>query len=413
MMRAAMHIRLLVITLLAAVAAAAPSGQANPQWALRVTPLAVAAEPGSGQPQLSVSPRGALLSWIERAGATATLKWSERVNGAWTAPRTVASGDNWFVNWADVPSVMRLADGSLAAHWLQKSGSGTYAYDVRLAFSTDDGKTWTESVTPHSDGTQTEHGFASLFPIPGGRLGLVWLDGRAMKAGHGEHGGGDMSLRYGAFGRAWKQTAESTIDTRVCECCPTASAVTADGPFVAYRDRGPDDTRDIYVSRYVNGAWTAGAPVHQDGWIFPACPVNGPALSARGRDVAIAWFTGAKGVPRSYAAFSTDAGRTFGTPILLDDNGSLGRVDITLLPDGSAAASYIAVLPDKRAEFRVRRIERSGAASAPVVVAAIDAGRTSGYPRMALAGTDLVFAWIEGTRPTHLRTAAAIVDGRL
>ena len=404
-----MPFRLLVITLLAALAAAAPSGQSNPEWALRVTPLAVAAEPGSGQPQLSVSSRGALLSWIERTGATATLRWSEREKGAWTAPRTVASGDNWFVNWADVPSVTRLADGSLAAHWLQKSGSGTYAYDVRLAFSTDDGKTWTGSVTPHSDGTQTEHGFGSLFPISSGRLGLVWLDGRAMKAGHGEHGGGDMSLRYAAFGRDWKQTAETAIDTRVCECCPTASAVTADGPIVAYRDRGPDDTRDIYVSRYVNGAWTAGTPVHQDGWIFPACPVNGPALSARGRDVAIAWFTGAKGVPRSYAAFSTDAGRTFGTPILLDDQGSLGRVDITLLPDGSAAASYIAVLPDKRAEFRVRRIERGGGASAPVGIAAIDAGRTSGYPRMALAGTDLVFAWIEGTRPTQVRTAVAAI----
>jgi hypothetical protein len=413
MIRPDMRMRTLIVTTaLASAVAAVPSGQSAGDWALQVTPLVIAAEPGSGQPHLNVSSRGALLSWIERSGNTATLRWSERVKGAWSAPRTVASGDNWFVNWADVPSVMRLPDGSLAAHWLQKSGSGTYAYDVRLAFSTDDGKTWTQSVTPHSDGTQTEHGFGSLFPVAGGRLGLVWLDGRAMKSGHGEHGGGDMSLRYGAFGRDWKQTVEAAIDARVCECCPTASAVTTDGPIVAYRDRGPDDTRDIYVARFVNGAWTPGVPVHQDGWIFPACPVNGPALSARDRDVAIAWYTGAKGAPRSYAAFSTDAGRTFGTPILLDDNGSLGRVAIALLPDGSAAASYIAVLPDKRAEFRVRRVERRGVASAPVTIAAIDAGRTSGYPRMALSGTDLVFAWIEGSRPTQVRTAIARIQAR-
>lgn len=410
MMRIHMSMRTLVLAAIACTGlAVAPSGQSQPPWTLDVKPLTLAAQPGSGQPQLNVSTRGTMLSWVERTGETATLKWAERTAAGWSAPRQAASGANWFVNWADVPSVVRLPDGSLAAHWLQKSGSGTYAYDVRLAFSGDDGRTWSKDVTPHSDGTQTEHGFGSLFAMPDRGVGLVWLDGRAMTPGHGEHGGGDMSLRFGAFGRDRAQKIEAAVDTRVCECCPTASAVTADGPIVAYRDRAPDNTRDIYVARLVNGKWTEGAPVHEDGWIFPACPVNGPALSARGRDVAIAWYTGANGAPRSFAAFSSDAGKTFGPPILLDGNGSLGRVGVALLPDGSAAASYIAVTPDKRAEFRVRRIERGGAASAPVTVAAIDAGRTSGYPRMALSGNELVFAWIEGTRPTQVRTAAAQV----
>lgn len=370
--------------------------------------MASPAPAGSAQPQLSVSARGVLLSWIERSGPTATLKFSERTGGAWTPARTVASGADWFVNWADVPSVTRLANGALAAHWLQKSGSDTYAYDVRLSYSTDDGKTWAASVTPHSDGTKSEHGFASVFQAPGAGLGLVWLDGRAMKPGHGGHGGGgDMSLRYGAFGRDWKQVAEVAVDARVCECCPTAAAMTSDGPIVAYRDRGPDDTRDIYVARFENGQWSEGKPVHNDGWVFPACPVNGPALSARGRDVAIAWYTGVGGAPRSFAAFSTDAGRSFGTPILVDDNGSLGRVDAALLPDGSAAVSYIAVAAAKAAEFRVRRIERAGTASTPVTIAPIAAGRASGYPRMASHGNELVFAWIEGDRTPQIRTAVA------
>lgn len=396
--------RTAVVALVVSVAAVAM----QTQWALSIEPIESPAAPGSAQPQLSVSARGILLSWIERSGTTATLKFSERSGGAWTPARTVAAGTDWFVNWADVPSVTRLANGALAAHWLQKSGSDTYAYDVRLSYSSDDGKTWAAPVTPHSDGTKSEHGFGSLFQAPGAGLGLVWLDGRAMKPGHGGHGGGgDMSLRYGAFGRDWKQAAETVVDARVCECCPTAAAVTADGPIVAYRDRGPDDTRDIYVSRLENGKWTEGKPVHKDGWIFPACPVNGPALSARGRDVAIAWYTGVNGTPRSFAAFSTDAGRSFGPPILVDDNGSLGRVDVALLADGSAAVSYIAVTAAKAAEFRVRRIERGGAASAPVVVAPIAAGRASGYPRMATDGKDLVFAWIEGDRNPQIRTAAA------
>jgi hypothetical protein len=403
---------LAAVLCVAAVAVDRPAGQGAAPWPIRIEPLANHAPPGSAQPQLTVSARGVLVSWVEREGAAATLKWSERSAGGWSAPATVASGADWFVNWADVPSVMRLADGTLAAHWLQKSGSDTYAYDVRLSHSSDNGRTWSAAATPHSDGTKTEHGFGTLFQVPGAGLGLIWLDGRAMKPGHGEHGGGDMSLRYGAFARDWKQTTETAIDTRVCECCPTAAAVTSEGPIVAYRDRGPDETRDIYVARLINGAWSKGVAVHKDGWIFPACPVNGPALSARGRDVAIAWFTGVNGAPRSYAAFSSDAGRTFGSPILLDDTGSLGRVDIALLPDGAAAASYIAVTPEKRAEFRVRRIERNGLLSTPVTVAAVESGRTSGYPRLAVSGDELIFAWIEGTRPTQVRTATARIPTR-
>src|SRR5262245_36678429 len=95
---------------------------------LDVQPIASPASPNSAQPQLSSSPRGVVLSWIERDGPKATLRFSERTSGAWSTPRGVASGTDWFVNWADVPSVVRLASGEFVAHWLQKSGGDTYAY---------------------------------------------------------------------------------------------------------------------------------------------------------------------------------------------------------------------------------------------------------------------------------------------
>src|SRR5687767_4179453 len=118
----------LAMSAVALTASAPPmsSSATQPEWAVSIEPIDSPAPPGSGQPQLSVSDRGVLLSWIERSGTGATLKFSERKGGAWTPPRAVASGDDWFVNWADVPSVMRLANGALAAHWLQKSGTGTY-----------------------------------------------------------------------------------------------------------------------------------------------------------------------------------------------------------------------------------------------------------------------------------------------
>ena len=404
---------LLSIALLATVAATGlRSGNINipSSLPLEIRPVASPAAGESGQPQLTVSGRGVLLSWVERAGPQATLKFAERGETGWTQPRTVASGDDWFVNWADVPSVVRLNDGSLAAHWLQKSGPGTYAYDVRLSYSRDNGKTWAPSFIPHSDRTQTEHGFASLFQMPGAGLGLVWLDGREMKGGHGGHGAGDMSIRFGTFAADWTQTAETAVDLRVCECCPTAAAVTDDGVIAAFRNRSDDEVRDIYVARLENGKWTEPVAVHQDGWRIPACPVNGPVLSARGREVAIAWFTGRADQPRAFAAFSKDAGRSFGPPIRLDDSMSLGRVDIELLADGSALASYIEHA-DGRAQFRVRRIEPSGARSEAVIVAGIDSGRTSGYPRIARSDDELTFAWVErdGDGVARVRTAAARV----
>ena len=379
-----------------------------------ISPQAVAtpAAANSAQPQLSVSARGVLLSWIERAGDLATLKFSERTSLGWTTPRTIASGRDWFVNWADVPSALRLPSGAIVAHWLQRNGPGAYAYDVRLSHSIDDGKTWSPPYLPYSDRTLTEHGFASLFPMGEG-FGLVWLDGRAMKGG-GEHGGdhgggGAMSIRFGQFDKNFKQVAETAVDARVCECCPTAAVATAEGIITAYRNRSDDEVRDNYVSRLVNGKWTAPKAVFNDNWKIAACPVNGPALAANGRSVAMTWFTVKQDQGQAYLAFSDDAGATFGVPIRVDDGGSLGRVDVELLPDGAAVATWIE-FADQRAQFRARRIARNGTRSAPVTISGIAGNRSSGYPRAAIANGEIVFAWTESTDGgggLQVRTAVA------
>jgi hypothetical protein len=386
------------LLLLTALAVVSTQDGPDRSWTPAVERVASPAGPDSAQPQLSSSARGVLLSWIERQGRIATLRFSERTAGGWSEPRDVASGSDWFVNWADVPSVVRLTTGELVGHWLQKSGSDTYAYDVRLSYSKDDGKTWSASFTPHSDGTRTEHGFASLFEMPGGGLGLAWLDGRAMSSGgsHDAHGDarGDMSVRFATFGRDWKQISETPVDLRVCECCPTTAAAISEGPIVAYRDRSEGEIRDIVVSRLENGAWSEPRTVHADDWKIAACPVNGPMLSARGRDVALAWFTARGDEPRAFVAFSSDAGRTFGSPIRVDDAGSLGRVDVELMADGSAVASWIE-FADNRAQFRVRRVDSSGARARAVTIAGLAGGRASGYPRIGRHGDELVFAWTE------------------
>jgi hypothetical protein len=401
---------LLFAAMMAARAPASSRRNTPPEWISAVESVTSPAGHSSAQPQLSVQGNRLLLSWMERSGEVALLRFSDRTRAGWSEPRTVANGSHLFVNWADVPSVVRLADGSLAAHWLQKSGPGTYAYDVRLAFSTDDGRTWSAPTSPHHDGTKMEHGFASLFQVPGAGLGLIWLDGRAMtemKADdHEEMNMGAMSVRAAVFDRKGVQVSETRVDDRVCECCPTAAAVTSEGPIVAFRNRTEDEIRDIYVSRLVAGRWTEPQSVHRDNWRIAACPVNGPALSAKGRKVAITWFTAATEQGHVFAALSSDAGKTFGAPIRIDDESALGRADIELLPDGSAAVSWIE-FANQRSQFRIRRVDGSGSRSDSSSVAGIVANRSSGYPRMARAGSELVFAWTDTQDGSRVSTARA------
>ena len=53
-------------------------------WPISPESLRTPAAANSAQPQRSVSERGVLLSWIERAGDLATLRFAERTASGWT-----------------------------------------------------------------------------------------------------------------------------------------------------------------------------------------------------------------------------------------------------------------------------------------------------------------------------------------
>jgi hypothetical protein len=163
-------------------------------------------------------------------------------------------------------------------------------------------------------------------------------------------------------------------------------------------------------------------PVHDDGWKINACPVNGPALSARGSRVAIAWFTAARDTARVNVAFSTDAGASFGAPVRVDDGQPSGRVDITLAHGGRALVTWIErrganpppAVPAPRtgggsAQIAMRAVTMDGAMSAISVIGASTGGRSSGFPRMVASGDGLVLAWTEPGTPARVRVARATV----
>lgn len=383
-----------------ALATAQSPAPAQGKSALTVEPLPSPAGADSSEPHLTVQGDRVILSWLEVGEARSTLKFAERTAAGWSAPQSVHSSNEIYINAYDVPSVRALADRTLAAHWTENNGTNPEASTVRLSWSKDQGRTWSAPVSPHHDGTQTQHGFVTLFQAPGAGLGVVWLDGRATDP---EKASGDMALRASIHAPDGKQLRETVVDPRVCECCSMSAAPASEGVIVAYRDRSANDVRDIYVTRFTGSAWSAPTLVHQDGWQINACPINGPAVSARGRDVAVAWFTAKNTQGQAFLAFSRDAGRTFGPTVRLDDARSLGHLGVQLLADGSAAVSWIE-LADGRAQLRVRTVTPNGVRS-PAVTVSQDPDTRS--PKLAGNGRELLFAWTESGENDSLRVRTA------
>ena len=157
------------------------------------------------------------------------------------------------------------------------------------------------------------------------------------------------------------------------------------------------------------GTWTAGAAVHADNWRIEAGPVNGPALAARGRTAAV-------GVVHR-AGNDGHARRR----ILTGCRTHLGRTDPPRRPHlaGPRRIELRTMGRRSRPGFRVR--QRAGAAQCATGHAV---GRTfkgsgdrrpgdrrvRGYPRLARAGKDLVFAWMDRVMARDHTVRAAIGD---
>jgi hypothetical protein len=402
--------RVLRVAIALCLASTTALGSRAPDQAVRA--ITSPAGPGSMAPNLSVGSDGRVyLSWVEHGTTTRfVLRFATLDGDRWSAPRDVATGDGWFVNWADFPSVVPLGGGQLAAHWLVKNGEGTFAYSVNTARSADDGRTWRRPVVPHRDTSETEHGFVSLVPWEGGRVAAAWLDGRQFATGPvPSKPTEEMTLRFAAITADGRLNDEALLDARVCECCQTSAARTSEGIVVVYRDRSAEEIRDIGVVRFTGGRWTEPALVHRDDWKIEGCPVNGPSIAADGRRVAVAWYTAAGDTPRVRVAFSSDAAARFGTPVEVDDGRPVGRVDVAMLADGSALVGWLERAAEG-GEVRARRARADGRRGHAVTIAKTSVERASGFPHLVCAGDRVVFAWTEAGKPSAVRTAVVPVS---
>ena len=391
-----MRLRTVVVALAVAGALVSPRAQSA------VTPMPTPAGPDGGMYALSAGADGrTYLVWIDPVPAGGhALRFSRLDPGGWSAPVTVAEGANWFVNWADHPSLTAAPDGRLFVHWLVNTGrkSGSYGYGIRVATSADAGRSWTTAFEEGFANVSDYAGFLQFLPTARG-VDAVYLTPLHPDDGTTDEHAHVKTLGVVRFDTAGRELSRRIVDADTCSCCSTDIAETADGPVAVYRDHDAGEIRDISIVRLVDGAWTAPAPVHRDGWVINACPTNGPAIAAEGRRVAVAWFTAARGEARVNLAFSTDAGATFSTPIRIDDGAPAGWPDVVLLDDGRAFVSWLEKTANGVGEVRVRAVGTDSRGEA-TTVATSSSGRATGIPHMVRAGREVVVAWRQGTVKT-------------
>ncbi len=407
------HLAAQFLSVLSAGLALAEPGQ--------LTPIELPIEASALTPHVvaDASKQRFLLSWQERLPEgcarlqVATLSMAGELGKA----REVARGCDWFVNWADHPQIAVADNGGWWAFWLQKEGAGTYHYGIRVAHSQDEGATWSAPITPHDDGTLSEHGFVSMAPDGADRMRLVWLDGRHAAASHPtetdlqeDHGAheGAMSLRAAVLDASGAIAEGVELDARTCSCCWTALLRRPDGSHLAaWRDRSEHEIRDIALATRDRSGWQVTGLVHADNWKIKACPVNGPALAQHGERVFAAWSTMANA---SDMAVRLRALGTEATPLRVEQGPAvLGRVDAEAF-DGGVLLSWLGAGAPGESVLRLGLFDAQLGERQRIDVAALPAGRGIGVPRLAALGRTAVLAW---TEPNGAAVAGAPAPTRL
>jgi hypothetical protein len=344
------------------------------------------------------------LSWVNEEGDLARFSYSQLTESGWSRPELISSGSDWFVNWADFPMLSVNGD-NMAAHWLRMSAEGTYDYNIEASFSDVQNQDWSEPRVIHSDGVSAEHGFVSMLPLKDGSTLITWLDGRNTKNGD-EYG--EMTLRAGIFSSSGQILSEWELDSRACDCCQTSSAMTSSGPVVVYRDRSAKEIRDIAMTRYLNGRWTEPRPVHEDSWQIAGCPVNGPSVSAKYEQVAVAWFTAKDDTPKVQLALSSDSGASFTAPVLVASPETNGRVGTALLDSGKIIVSWIDT-SSAQAKIMLSVFSNEAELLQQVEVAKTSASRRSGFPIIESVGESVYVSWTDLSDSPQVRVARVSV----
>jgi hypothetical protein len=367
------------------------------------------AAPGSGMPNFAVGNGKTYMSWIEKLDeGMHRLNYALWEEGRWGEAQEISRGKNWFANWADFPAMASFTDGRMAAHWLQKSGDGTFHYDVMLTFF--DGLKWLEPQVLNTDGLKAEHGFVSMAVMPNGELLISWLDGRntASEDAHAAHShehGGEMSLRAAIFDKDFNRVKEWELDNRVCDCCQTSALSIGDAAMIWYRDRSESEVRDISMLRFEQGEWSEPQNFYADNWEIAGCPVNGPSSASLNENILVAWYAMNEEQAKVKFRHSGNGGQNFESQVVLNENPGPGRVHVCAIKHrNSFGVTWLETLEGETKIMFAEVDATKGNILHKKALLSTSAARASGFPRIAYDGKGIVLAYTQPGENNQVKT---------
>ncbi|HUP41155.1 MAG TPA: sialidase family protein [Vicinamibacterales bacterium] len=365
-------------------------------------------------PSLAVVGRAIAAVWsVSRDGAADVyLAMSSDGGATFSPPRRVndQAGDA-SANNEQPPRVVMTGPASARAVtvvWSKRNEEGAQRSRrdaVRMARSTDGGRTFSPARFTHDPAASGARGWESLTVGSDGSVHVVSLDGRDAGRKMAEHAkqsgiphkGQPPQDIYHATIAPDGGIAESLIATGVCFCCKTAVAVNARGVvYAAWRHIFPGSMRDIAFATSRDGgrSFDPLVRVSEDNWELNGCPEDGPTLAVdRAGVIHIAWATVVNGAEPEKALFYATSrdGKIFSARARLPVASGVtpGHPQLTLTADGGAAIVWDEVVSGVR-RVAATRVSRAGVVQPAEILSGVESASNP-----VIAGTEgaVVAAW--------------------
>lgn len=234
-----------------------------------------------------------ILSWARSINDTTSVFCFVRSNDgrSFSKPVTVPMSDNLQAHSENLPKMIVKPSGEMIALWgaANPNPANKYAGTVYYSRSTDEGSTWSKPALLVNDPAGNDQRYYDVVLLPGGEVGVIWLDDRKTGTAQGS------SLYFASTGRNGEFENERRIAEGCCQCCRTDLFVDEKGGIhVLYRGIIQDSIRDMLHSVSDDGGRTFSSPkrISYDNWVLKGCPHTGPAMTSTGNGLHFAWFTG-------------------------------------------------------------------------------------------------------------------------
>jgi hypothetical protein len=357
-------------------------------------PAQTLAVPGAANatPSLAVSGRRVAAVWTATKDGKANVYLAVSSDGGATfsSPARVndQEGDAGATN-EQPPRVVLAGSGTnptMTVFWSRRDPGpqDTRRDTLRMARSTDGGRTFSPARFTHDPSFTGARGWQSLTAGANGVMHAIWLDGReaakkiaaTAHTGQAHKGQPPQEVYYGTLAADGTMT-ETRIAEDVCFCCKTSIAVDArNGVYAAWRHIFPGSMRDIAFSKSTDGGrhFSALVRVSEDKWELNGCPEDGPSLGVDpSGTIHIAWSTLVNdGEPYKAVFYATSRdGKVFSPRVRVPTTRMTtpGHPQMVLLSNGGAAIVFDEVTGGVR-RVSLARVSRAGVPEAPQVLSA-------------------------------------------